>query len=297
MADIGDVCNALTSIAGLALYPSGVSAGSPLGVNFRIYRGHPGPDKLDADMQAGYTQSGTGWTLTNYAGQIVHVCINPRNGLGRLVRPYAISGAQHQAIPPVTLSTSVSGTSVLISGTISAGQGIAVSANGIAAGATAGSADTIATLAATVAADLTAAGISASASGNAIAVPSATTLSANTFVQVATGQEIERQIQNFEITVYVSSRALRDAVSAALKPVFAQNMRFTLPDGFQALMRSAAPIEMDDDRPEKALLFIRKLFFQVEYATVVTGTAATLALTQNTLTAGRGPALTALVET
>ena len=53
MADIGDVADTLVGLISATLYPNGVSAGAPLGVNFRIYRGHPGPDVLDQDMQAG----------------------------------------------------------------------------------------------------------------------------------------------------------------------------------------------------------------------------------------------------
>jgi hypothetical protein len=208
-----------------------------------------------------------------------------------------MGGAQVETVPPLTLAAAVSGNEVFLSGPISAGQGVAISANGIAAGVTAGSTDTLSTLATSVAAALTAAGISAAASGAAVTVASATTLYANTFVQAVTGQEVERQIQHFEITIYVPTRALRDAVSAAMKPIFAASQRITMPDGFQALMRSAPPIELDDDKPEKALLFVRKLYFQVEYATVVQGTAATMAIGQNTITDSRGNTLPTQVET
>ena len=49
MADVGDVADALVAMISAALYPNGVSAGSPVGVNFSISRCHPTAAVLDAD--------------------------------------------------------------------------------------------------------------------------------------------------------------------------------------------------------------------------------------------------------
>ena len=297
MADIADCANAIVNMLGTALYPNGVNAGSPVGVNFRIYRGHPGPDKLDIDMQAGFSQVGGVWTLTAPTARIVHCCVNSRPGVGRLVRPYVISGAQQTGTPPTqTLTVAVSGSTVTIGGTIGAGLGVAVSANGVCAGAAAGSTDTLTTLATAVAAALVTAGATASASGAVITLTNGLPLYANTFELIATGQEVERQIQGFEITLYVPGRDLRDTVSAAIKPALAATQQITLPDNFQALMRSAPPIELDDDKPEKALLFIRRIFLQIEYATVVAGQAATQAIAQAVMADFIGNTLPTVVE-
>jgi hypothetical protein len=249
-------------------------------------------------MQAGFSQTGDGpWVLTTPTARVVHVCVNPRPGVGRILKPYVFQGWQPEAaIPAQTVTVSVSGNNVTIGGTISAGQGVAVSANGIAAGAAAGSTDTLSTLAASVAAALTAGGAASTATGPVITVPSATLLYVNTFVSIVTGKEVQRQIQGFDITLYAPGRDLRDAVSAAIQPVLGVNKRITMPDGFVALMDPAPPVETDDDKPEKALLFIRKLYYQVEFATVLGGTAATQAIIQDALQDAFGDTLATLVE-
>jgi hypothetical protein len=279
-----------------AVYPNGVQAGSPLGVNLRIYRGHPGPDVLDADMEAGFANVSGAWTMVTPAARIVHCCVNARPGIGRSLRPYVFAPIGCQTVPPVTLTATVSGTTVTIGGAISAGQGVAVDANYSPVGVAAGSTDTIATLAASLAAAMTAAGQPATASGAVVTVPGATTLYANTFVQAVTGQEVRRQIQGFDITLYVPGRDLRDAVSAAITSSLGAVTRFTMPDGFEALLNPAPPIEVDDDKPEKDLLFVRKIYYAVEYATVLPGIAATQAIIQAGFTDTAGDTLATFVE-
>lgn len=170
MADNADCANALVNLLGAALYPSGLGAGSPIGVNFRIYRGHPGPAALDADMQAGFTETTSGWVLTSATSRIVHVCVNPRPGLTRIKVPYVFTPPQAQTIPAQTLTVTVSGNALTLSGTVSAGQGVAASYNGVAVGVTAGSTDTLTSLATELAAAFVAAGQTATASGPTVTV-------------------------------------------------------------------------------------------------------------------------------
>jgi hypothetical protein len=299
MADIGDVANALVALCGTALYPAGVGAGSPVGLNFRIYRGHPTPKVLDEDIVAGFAIVGGAYQLVTPGARIAHVCVNPRPGVGRAAKSYVFN-APTSTPASATLTAVVAGDTVTLGGTIAAGQGMAVDANGIAAGAAAGSADTLATLATLVAAALTSAGATASAAGPVITVPGAPsgTLYANGFVLVATGQEVRRQIQGFDITIYAPGRDARDAISAAISPALGAVTRVVMPDGFQAKIDPASPIELDDDRPEKELLFVRKLFYAVEYATVLSGAAATLAIGQvNFAQQQTGAAIASVTET
>jgi hypothetical protein len=297
MASLWDVESALVNMISAALYPNGVGAGSPLGLNFRVYSGHPGPDVLDADIQAGYTMGAGGWTLTTPTARIVHCCVNARPGVGRSLRPYVFQPASNPTPPPRTLTVAVSGTNLTIGGTIAAGQGVAAAtAAGVAQGYTATATDTLATFAAALAANLTAGGAAATASGAVVSVPGAGTLYANTFVQVPVAEEWARQRQGFDITIYAPGRQVRGVVASAVKVALDSTIRFTLPDGFQAYMEPASPVEIDDDRPERALLFIRKIYYTVEYPTTIPSTLPTLAIAEAKIQDTAGDTLATVVE-
>jgi len=279
MADLGDVADTLVNLISAALYPNGVSAGSPVGVNFRIYRGHPGPDVLESDMQAGFSDAAGAWALQTPSARIVHICVNPRPGVARVVPPYVFAPPSAPTIPAETITATVSGQTVTIGGTVSAGQGVAVAQNGLAAGAVAGSTDTAATLATALAASLVSAGIAGTtASGAVVTLPGTAQVQAGGFVQAVTLQEVRRQIQVYEVTLYVPGRDLRDTVSAALTPVVPSMRRISLADGTAGLLDTVSPIEVDDDKPEKALLFIRKLYYGVEFPTMLPTNAATVSI-------------------
>ena len=297
MASLWDVETALVNMISAALYPNGVPAGSPQGLNFRIYSGHPGPDVLDADIQAGYTMGSGGWALTSPTARIVHICVNARPGVGRVLRPYVFAPPANTTPPAQTLTVAVSGTTVTIGGTIAAGQGVAVATDsGAAEGYTATATDTLATFATALAANLTAGGAAATASGAVVTVPGANTLYANTFVQVPTSEEWGRQKQGFDITIYAPGRQVRGVVANAVKSALDSSIRFTLPDGYQAYMEPASPIEIDDDRPERALLFVRKIYYSVEYPTTISATSPPLAIAEAIIQDTTGDTLAVQVE-
>jgi hypothetical protein len=220
-----------------------------------------------------------GWTLTDAAARIVNVTVNARAGVGRPVRPYVFGGPGIGTIPAATLTVSIAGDVATIGGTVTAGQGVALATNSFTgAGYTALTGDNLAAVATGLAAALTAAGQAATAAGDTVTVPGAAALYANTFVSVGTVQEVQRQIQGFDITIHAPGRDVRDATSAAFKPILDNTIQFTLPDGFAARMLAAPPIEIDDDRPERALMFDRHVYYNVEYATTLQGLAVTQAI-------------------
>jgi hypothetical protein len=276
MADISDVANALVNLISAALYPNGTGAVSAIGLNtIPVYRGSPGQAKLDSDMQSGFTQVGGAWQLTAPAAQIVHVTVNP-HGAGRLRPPYTMARSNLPTPPAVTITAAVSGTTVTLAGTVAAAQGAAIVANNVPFGAVAGTGGTLATLATALAAGLTAAGVSATASGAVVTVPGATQLAANGFVQVAATKEWRRQAQGFEVTIYAPGRNLRDQAGSFIDQMFAQIKKITLADNFAAKLDYVSVI--DDDRPEKDLLFLKRLFYQVEYPTTAQKIFSTIAV-------------------
>jgi hypothetical protein len=295
MADLGDVANALVTLAANAVYPNGVSAGSPLGINLRVYRGHPTADVLDADLRQGYTQEGGVLVLTNPTARIAHICINPRPGVGRPAKPYVFAPPQNAAIPPTTITAVAAGTTVTLGGTISAGQGAAIGVNGEFFGYTATGTDTLANMAAALATLINVA-TPATAAGSVITIPAAYALFANTFVQVEVSQETERQIQGFVLTIYAPGRDMRDLVGKTIATAFSQQIRFTLDDGFQAYMLQGPPIAVDDDKPEKEILFVRMMYYTVEFPTVVESEAATLAIAAGQVTNQFGGNVATIVE-
>jgi len=295
MADVGDVAGTLVTLLAAALYPSGVAAGSPLGIGFRIYRGDPTAAVMDTDLRAGYTQTGGKYTLTNAACRIAHVTVNPRVGVGRLVPPYVFAPPTIGTIATSTLTATVSGNTVTLGGTITAGQGIALAVNGTLLGSTAGAGDTLATLATTLA-GLVNAGTPATATGAVITVPASVTLIAAPFVSVTTSTEVERQIQGFQVTIYSSDWNLRDAVGSALTRCIAGTKKITLADGFQGLMRLSPPVSVDDDKPGKELLFVRKLYLQVEFPVTTTTVTSTLALALTQIETPAGTVLANVIE-
>ena len=295
MADFSDVMNTLVNICQDALYPAGVGAGSPLGVNFRIYRGSPTANVLDTDLQAGFQQQGGRLVLVTPTDRIVHIRINPRAGFARVLAPYVFAPIQITAPSTATLTATVAGDTVTLGGTIAAGQGAAVAANGFVVGATAGASDTLSTLATAIAAGLNP-DIPATAAGAVITIPSATALKANSFVQVGTGQELAREQQGLVITIHAAGRDLRDAVGKALRAYLAGQVRFTLPDGFEDYMVSVAPICVDDDKPSKELNFTRDLYYSVQFPTTDAGEDATLAITQTEIETLQGVPIETVVE-
>lgn len=295
MADFSDVMNTLVNICQAGLYPAGVGAGSPLGVNFRIYRGSPTANVLDTDLQAGFQQQGGRLVLVDPTARIVHVRINPRAGFSRVLPPYVFASPQVTAPGTATLTTTIAGDTVTIGGTIAAGQGVAIAANGFIFGATASDTDTIDTLATALAAGLSA-DIPATAAGAVVTIPSAVTLNANSFVQVGTGQELAREQQGLIITIHAAGRDLRDLVGKTLRAYLADQVRFDLPDGFEAYMLSVAPICVDDDKPSKELNYTRDLYYQVQFPTTKPGVAVTLAITQTDIDTFQGVRLATVVE-
>jgi hypothetical protein len=295
MADFSDVMDTLVLLIQSALYPSGVDAGSPLGINFRIYRGNPTADVLDTDLQAGFETQNGRLVLVDPTARICHVMVNAWSGGARVARPYVFQRAQVVTPGIPTLTVAVAGHTVTLGGAIAAGQGASVAVNGFAFGATAAASDTLTTLATELAAAISA-GVPATAAGAVVTIPSSVTLKANVFATSKIATELARESQALVIRICTAGRDLRDAVGKAIRTYLAGQVRFTLPDGFTAYMLSCQPISVDDDKPSKELNFERFLYFSVQFPTTDQDTAATLAIAQTNIETPQGAALATVIE-
>ena len=272
MADLGDVLEALAALAADSLYPAGaVDAGgaalsSVAGPVVKIMRGTPFAKQLDADLRAG----------------IVNVTVNERPGVWRVTTRLPMEWQVLSRQSP-TISCLVVGTVLTLSGTVTPGQGVMLVVDGqpYAYQAVAGddTASVTAALAALIQVDRP-----ASSTGAMLTVPGAATMTARVVVQGTAIRPTRQQEAGVAVKLYAPSFASRDAVAAFVDSSFSAVARLGLPDGSVAMLRSSGTSY--DDVPQKALTFVRTLFYQAEYSTTQVETETTIGVMEAILTPG-----------
>lgn len=122
--------------------------------------------------------------------------------------------------------------------------------------------------------------LDATANGPTITIPGCNRLEARISATGTFVQPLHRQRQEFVVSIYAAGAVNRETIGSAIDVKLAQTMRITLPD--QTVGNLRLTWVNHDDRPEKALLFLRQRGVQVEYDTVLVGTTAQIgALTAN----------------
>jgi hypothetical protein len=171
-----------------------------------------------------------------------------------------------------TTTWSVRGNALTLAGTAAVGQAVLAIVDGMAFGTIQSASDTPATTAAALAALIAAFFYpSASALGATVTVPGCHSLAAAVAAAGSTVLPVHRQTQEFVVTVYAAGFANREIIGPAIDVALAGAKRIVLPDGTIGSLRLTWVNH--DDRPEKELLFVRQRGVQVEYDTVVPGTA------------------------
>lgn len=256
MADISDVENALVAFAAQVLYPNGTGQPSVANADCLVHPGWPTPAQLDADLAAGKA----------------HVVVFPF-GDARNTTRYQPK-AQTVSTATATLTLTATGNVVTVGGAMPSpftAHNIAVIVKGVPFVYPAQPADTLTSIATGLAALLVAAFPGTISNGKVVTLPAGI----NPVVRVGTtsmvATEWERQEQRIMLAIMVPNPTLRATVSAQIKAAFAQIAFLTMPDGFGARVRANGDRTSDDAQREK--LYRRDLFFDVEYATTVTGTA------------------------
>lgn len=258
MADISDVLNAIVAAINNVVYPNGTSQPSILGsATVRVYPGWP-TSSLDGDLTAG----------------TANISVFPRN-IGRNTTRYPRDW-QEKTAPVHTLTMTVDGNEVTVGGTFSTAvaQNTVVIVDDVLFQYSCQAGDTPASIATALAA-LINAQFEASASDGVITVPAAHSLVARVGGYGVGITEVRRQWDTIQISFWCNSPAQRDALAAPVDAALAAINFISLADGTTGRLRAqwtgAGPY---DDKPQKEVLYVRHLFYDVEYGTTITSQVA-----------------------
>ena len=248
MPDQSDVEAALAAAANDALYPGGTGAMPAAGVLCRVFRGFPAAPALGADLSAGQ----------------VDVSVTVVEGSYRNTTRY-LPGLVCEPAAPL-LSAVTSGATVTLSGRADAGQLAGVLVDDAAHVYRTSAGDTPEVVAAALAA-LVRVDRPAVLWGATMSFPGAMRVVSRTVADTPDTVELRRQTQEFRVTVWAPTPALRDVVSAVLDAGLADT-RFLQAGGSACRMLSSG--SSTSDVSGAAGLYRRDLLMTVEYPTTAT---------------------------
>ena len=249
MADELDVETALANAASVALYPNGPGAASVPGPDCRVYRGWPTSGALDADLAIG----------------TINVTVYPSARVGRTTTRYAPRWSGTPATP--VLQATVAGTVVTFAGVAAAGQVAGILADGQSYAYRIRSGDTPELVAANLASLVRARRV-VNLSGATVAVAGAATIQGRVVADASMQQEVRRQEQDFHVTCWCPTPAMRDATSIAIDQLLSTTGFIALGDGTVGKLVYAGTTLFDQS--QNARLYRRDLTYCIEYATVST---------------------------
>jgi len=269
MADIADVLESLAALVATALYPNGAldSNGQALpsvaGTIVKVMRGTPFAKQLDDDLRAG----------------TVNISINQRLGVGRTTTRLPLEWST-QSIQSPTMTVMVSTDVITLSGTITPNQGVLLIVDGQPYAYVAAASDTLSSVATALASAIQL-DRPVQAVGPSLTIPGVRTITVRQIVQGVAIRPTRQQIAGLMVKIYAPSFAVRDTVAAVVDGALAAVSRVTLADGSVAMLRSSGTAY--DDRTQKALTFVRSLFYQAEYSTTQTEVETAVAVVEGIL--------------
>jgi len=257
MADVTDVESALVSFIAQVLYPQGTSAPSSVGVPVMVYAGWPTADTLDKDLRAGK----------------VHVSVFPTN-IERNTSRYKMDW-QTVSEPVQTITAALAGQTITIGGTVATPQNVMAMVDrrpyiyAVQAG------DTLTSIATGLAALIPGAtSLGAVVTCSALSLPTVARVgAAGTSIMVLRNQE-----RVMTLTVWADTPAHRKTVTEAVDVALAGISFLTMSDQTQA--RLIYRNSHVDDSQQKAKLYRRDLFYNVDYATTITEAEMQITQTQ-----------------
>ena len=247
MADESDVETALANAVSVALYPNGPRGVSVPGPDCRIYRGWPTSGALDADLAIG----------------TINVTVFPSARVGRTTTRYATRWSGTPATP--VLYATVVGTVVTFAGVAAAGQVAGILADGQSYAYRIRSGDTPELVAANLASLMRARRV-VNLSGATVAIVGAATIQGRVVADAWMQQEVRRQEQDFHVTCWCPTPAMRDVTSIAIDKLLSITRFIDLADGTAGKLAYAGTTLFDQS--QDARLYRRDLTYCVEYATV-----------------------------
>lgn len=280
MADIEDVQDALVSTIAGIVYPSGTGSPSVSGQPTIVYPGWPQSSQLDADM-AGFT---------NGKGGRIHITVFPTTTEKNTTRYFA--GYDDGVLVAPTITLTVSGQEVTLSGTISTPQNVAMIVNGAPYTYAVQGADTLATVATALAAQIS----GASSAGAVITLPSTAIIdAARSGGYGAISRMTKTQQRTVQITVWADTPAHRTATASAIDSALSGMDWITFPDGSRG--RLVYVSSRIDDMTQKANLYRRDLMYSVEYSTFQTVTSTEVVVTEDKTSQVRPDGSAVLIST
>lgn len=260
MADIEDVLDVVAAQVTGFVYPAGTGAASVTGKDVNVFPGWPLPEQIDKDMPSG----------------IADVSVYPY-GVAKNTTRYQPRSHVMSVVTP-TLTLTATGSTVTVGGAMPApftAHNMAVLIANKAFIYPVQASDTLTSIATGLAALIAVAYPGTGSVGPVV------TLASDARIQAArvgttgvTAAEWERQDQTIMITVWAPDPATRKQISSAIKVALSQIAFLTMPDGFGARIRYRR--DMLSDQSEKSRVYRRDLYYDVEYATTVEDTTATV---------------------
>ncbi|OIN44515.1 hypothetical protein [Pseudomonas costantinii] len=271
MASLTDVLKQAAAQIAAVVYPNGTGQPSVAGFPIRVYPGWPVPEQLEADLAAG----------------IAHISVYP-HGKDRSTTRYLGKTWVPLTAPVHTLTMTVSGSVVTLSGTISA-QNIMINLNGTSYVYAVQQSDTL-TSAATALAYLVP---GASSAGPVITLTGAHAVLARVGGFGTAYKETKRQEQSVQLIVWANSPAARDAVASPLDSALSDSNSISFLDGSFGIIRSGGSLMTD--QLQKADLYRIDLFYTIDYATTqVLNAAEVIAPVLNIVNAQSGQTMKTL---
>jgi hypothetical protein len=246
MADASDVETALVALIVGIVYPNGTSSASVANTEISVERGWP----TEADIR------------NASSANIQLIRVHAMAGMSRDAERYFRSWQQGTTTAP-TLAAAVSGALVTLSGTITAGNILAILVGQKAYTYVVQASSTLATIATGMAAKIT----DASSSGSVITLPGQPAFAA-VYASTDAAMELGRQKQMFSVSVWATTPTLRDTIFSAVMPALALPYRMTMPDGSTATrddLMSGGP----NDLPSRAKTWARDIRMSWEFGLVI----------------------------
>lgn len=248
MADQSDVESALVTAATAALYPDGTGGASVPGPDCRIYRGWPNSTALNADLADGK----------------INVTVFPGGNTARTTTRYSETWMGAPAQPRLTVS--VNDASVTFGGMADVGQVAGILVDGVRYAYRIRSGDTPELVAATLASMIRGRSI-VQLSDSTLTIAGARDLVARVVADAPVQQEVRRQEQDFRITCWCPTPAIRDVTAATIDRAISGIRFLPLADGATARLTYAGTMVFDQS--QNARLYRRDINYLVEYPTII----------------------------
>lgn len=250
MADLDDVSNALVALAEQVAYPDGTNEDSIIGQDIKIAAGWPVLDDLGSLLKSGGVFINV-WPEENETNTTRHLDFDEW---------YVV-----QAPPAPTITLTVSGTNVVVGGTVTVPQNVAMIVDNKTAAYAIQPSDTLTTIATAMASRLALLGITATSSGPTINLPNSRVVVGRVGTWGRTLRQLARQEKVFSLIIWAKDPITRGLVAAPLDIALKSRSFISLPDGSEGRLRYVRTVQLD--RYEKHLCYRRDLCYTVEWAT------------------------------